>query len=278
MILPDSAALKGVSRTDLAKRIRIEEYKTQMLKNLNMFVSRERLVVHNLPLTWDDKKFRELCKKFAGEGAKIKEARIMRNMRDIGLDGLGKSKGFGFVTLDSHESALTLLRGLNNNPNVFSAQTRPIVTFSIERKTAIKAKLKRLERSRLKNPISKQYDPKLVLEEEKQKKEKAKKEAIANKSNPEENLPTYSGIPAKPGSYKRKNRQKEQAGALLASFKKNNKKMAVKKTLKDRIKDFTKQEKQKIKRKDDSDAFSKMVSQYKKTLTNAPSIKQKWFS
>lgn len=32
---------------------------------------------------------------------------------------LGASKGFGFLSFKNHESALSCLRKLNNNPNVF---------------------------------------------------------------------------------------------------------------------------------------------------------------
>lgn len=32
---------------------------------------------------------------------------------------LGASKGFGFISFKNHESALSCLRKLNNNPNVF---------------------------------------------------------------------------------------------------------------------------------------------------------------
>lgn len=32
---------------------------------------------------------------------------------------LGKSKGFGFLSFDTHEEALTCLRKINNNPTVF---------------------------------------------------------------------------------------------------------------------------------------------------------------
>ncbi|XP_044748099.1 RNA-binding protein 28 isoform X2 [Coccinella septempunctata] len=278
VILAGSQSAEGVSQADMLKRLQLEKYKSQMLRNLNMFVSRERLVVHNLPLTWDDKKFRELCKKFAGDNARIKEARVMRNMRDLDTDGVGKSKGFGFVTLDSHQSALTLLRNLNNNPNIFSAAKRPIVTFSIERKTAINAKLKRLERSRQKNPVSKQYDPKLVEQERKRKEENAKN---VPKLNTNENLKNFAGIPGKPGVQRMRNNFKlsQQAAKHYESVKneKKKKKMA-KKTLKEKKKDFTKEAKQKIRNKEESDEFSKMISSYKKTISNAPSLKTKWYS
>lgn len=44
-----------------------------MLRNLNMFVSRVRLAVHNLPANVDDTKLRQLFKNHSGPKAVIKE-------------------------------------------------------------------------------------------------------------------------------------------------------------------------------------------------------------
>jgi nucleolar protein 4 len=52
----------------------------------------------------------------------------------------GKSKGFGFVAFVEHIHALKALRHLNNNPNIFTPQKRPIVEFSIENKVALNKK------------------------------------------------------------------------------------------------------------------------------------------
>lgn len=148
MIPPGSSAAQGVSATDMTKRAQIEQYKTQMLRKLNMFVSKQRLVVHNLPASWDDAKLRTLFQKYAGPGAVIKEARIMRDRKTVDDSGRGPSKQYGFVTFSEHENALTALRNLNNNPNIFSVNKRPIVVFSIENRSAIVAKQKRLEKSK----------------------------------------------------------------------------------------------------------------------------------
>ena len=59
----------------------------------------------------------------------------------------GKSKGFGFVEFTEHNHALKALRHLNNNPNIFSPQKRPIVEFSIENKVALNKKKYRKDRN-----------------------------------------------------------------------------------------------------------------------------------
>lgn len=161
MISPNSSAAQGVSSTDMAKRAQIEQYKTQMLRKLNMYVSKDRLVVHNLPASWDDQKVRTLFQKYGGPGAVVREARVMRDRKNVDSNGVGVSKQYGFVAFTKHENALTALRSLNNNPNIFSANKRPIIVFSIENKSAILAKQKRMEKSKVQNQSKeKPTDPK----------------------------------------------------------------------------------------------------------------------
>lgn len=198
MILPGSSAAEGVSPADIIKRSQIEQYKTQMLRNLNMFVSKDRLVVHNLPLSWDDKKLRTLCEKFAGPGAVIKESRIMRDRKKLDANGIGISKQYGFVAFSKHENALTALRNLNNNPNIFSSSKRPIIVFSIENKTAILAKQKRLAKSKLQNQ-AKQNELKPGNKKNKSGKFKKfleKRKSGNKKTKPldGDEVPTFSGV------------------------------------------------------------------------------------
>lgn len=68
-----SPAAVGVSATDMAKRLQLERWKSQILRNLNMFVSRVRLVVQNLPASLDDVKLRLIFKKYSGTKAIIRE-------------------------------------------------------------------------------------------------------------------------------------------------------------------------------------------------------------
>ncbi|CAG2121699.1 unnamed protein product, partial [Medioppia subpectinata] len=59
----------------------------------------------------------------------------------------GKSKGFGFIAFTEHIHALKALRQLNNNPNIFTSDKRPIVEFSIENKVALNKKKHRMNRN-----------------------------------------------------------------------------------------------------------------------------------
>lgn len=273
MVLAGSRAAEGLSASDMAKRLQLEQYKTQILRNLNMFVSKTRLIIHNLPASWDDAKLRALFKRHAGAGAVIKEARVMRNMRDVDSRGVGKSKEYGFVSFMQHEHALRALRALNNNPAVFSPHKRPIVAFSIENRSLVKGKEKRLQRSKLKNPNSKDYDPDLV-------KSKKGEDEEVEMAEPKE----FSGTAAKPGVLKMRSRYnlKTQAKLHYEHLKKQKKKMKFsKKTLEQKKQEFIRQPRQKINKKPKGkvdDHFSKLVSGYKQKLLSAdPTKKSKWY-
>lgn len=155
VVVAGTKAAVGVSASDMAKRLALERSKTQMLKNLNRFVSRYRLVVSNLPAHYDDAKLRRLCVGAGDRRAVVTECRVMRDLRTPpGPDGKNPSKGYGFVMFTRHEDALACLRKLNNNPNVFDKNNRPIVSFSIEDRTALNARKKRLEKSIANNPLA----------------------------------------------------------------------------------------------------------------------------
>ncbi|XP_049697375.2 RNA-binding protein 28 [Helicoverpa armigera] len=157
VVVAGTKAAVGVSASDMAKRLALERSKTQMLKNLNRFVSRYRLVVSNLPAHFDDAKLRRVCVTAADKRATVTECRVMRDLRTpTGSDGKHPSKGYGFVMFTRHEDALACLRKLNNNPDIFDKNNRPIVSFSIEDRTALNARKKRLEKSIANNPLANQ--------------------------------------------------------------------------------------------------------------------------
>lgn len=159
VVVAGTKAAEGVSSSDMSKRLALERSKTQMLKNLNRFVSRYRIVVSNLPPHVDDAKLRRLCVSAADKRATVTECRVMRDLRTPpGNDGKHPSKGYGFVMFTRHEDAISCLRKLNNNPEIFDKNNRPIVSFSIEDRTALNARKKRLEKSIANNPLAKRED------------------------------------------------------------------------------------------------------------------------
>ncbi|KAM9634934.1 RNA-binding protein 28 isoform 1-T2 [Morphnus guianensis] len=147
LIRAGTKAAEGVSDADMAKRARFEELKYQKLRDQNIFVSRTRLCIHNLPKAVDSARLRRLLLQVAGGGkaVRIKECRVMRELR-----GKGQSLGYAFVEFGEHEQALAALRSINNNPRLFGAQKRPIVEFSLEDRRKLKLKEQRAQRSLLK--------------------------------------------------------------------------------------------------------------------------------
>lgn len=149
---PLSEEAKDLSKSDLEKRKALDDRKREQLKNLHNFVSDTRLCIHNLPPFVEDDKLKQIfLKSIKGDhpGAKIIECRVMRNKKGSGK--LGTSKGFGFVAFSKHEHALAALRNINNNPDIFTKDKRPIVEFSIENLVALNKKKTRLVNSQRKN-------------------------------------------------------------------------------------------------------------------------------
>ncbi|KAG0411487.1 hypothetical protein HPB47_011374 [Ixodes persulcatus] len=154
LVRPGTEAAQGVSPQDMTKRAKLQSRKRKLLQNLHYFVSQTRLCVHNLPPSVDDRKLRALFLQNAPKGARITEARVMRNLKTPGAE----SRGYGFVTFGRHEDALEALRRLNNNPETFGPKKRPIVEFCLENKAALVAKERRLQRSKQKIKEAEEMD------------------------------------------------------------------------------------------------------------------------
>lgn len=152
LIRAGTKAAEGVSAADMAKRERFELLKHQKLKDQNIFVSRTRLCLHNLPKAVDDKQLRKLLLN-ATRGEKvvrIKECRVMRDLKGAYGKIKGQSLGYAFAEFQEHEHALVALRHINNNPEIFGPQKRPIVEFSLEDRRKLKVKELRIQRSQQK--------------------------------------------------------------------------------------------------------------------------------
>ncbi|XP_015237416.1 PREDICTED: RNA-binding protein 28 isoform X2 [Cyprinodon variegatus] len=142
LIRAGTKAAEGVSEADMAKRVRFEEIKRAKLRDVNVFVSKNRLCVHNLPKSVDNKKLKALCL----QGLKgVKGVRITEPEKG---QVMGQSLGYGFVQFQDHEQALATLRYLNNNPDIFSPHKRPIVEFSLEDSRKLKLKEMRKQRNK----------------------------------------------------------------------------------------------------------------------------------
>ncbi|XP_074534718.1 RNA-binding protein 28 [Halichoeres trimaculatus] len=151
LIRAGTKAAEGVPEADMIKRARFEEVKRTKLQNINVFVSKTRLCVHNLPKSVDNKKLRALCLQpfKTSKGVHIPECRVMYDKKPEKGQVMGQSLGYGFVQFQEHEHALSTLRHLNNNPDIFGPNKRPIVEFSLEDSRKLKIKEQRQQKSKM---------------------------------------------------------------------------------------------------------------------------------
>ncbi|XP_061679343.1 RNA-binding protein 28 [Syngnathoides biaculeatus] len=183
LIRAGSKAAEGVSEADMIKRTRFEEMKRAKLRDINIFVSKHRLCVHNLPKSIDGVKLRALCLRALGvKKVRIPECRIMYDKKPERGQVMGQSLGYGFVMFTEHEHALTTLRYLNNNPDIFGAHKRPIVEFSLE--DSRKLKIKEMRRQKSKEHNLKQRGGKGSVTPQKSRNWKGTNQATNAKPNP----------------------------------------------------------------------------------------------
>ena len=298
----------------MVKRNHLAKWKKQILKDLTMFVSPTRLCVRNIPPNIDDKNLKKIMLKFAEDPkAKITECKIMRDFKTTDTstpNSVGASKGHGFVSYSTHESALNALRKINNNPVVFKKEQRPIVEFSVENKTALKAREKRLQKSREKNPTWKGNKSETVSQTNSHVRPK-KKEEIKDKptfmgsaNNPnQKNLPTHEGPKVrhnpskitrrdlkkkekeKRNPKKRKNNDVETTNSSNENIQTNAKRPKVEENSSKKKKLSRKQAKKQKNQSEIKDIreekqFASMVAKYKSKLTNSDgvAIRNKWFN
>ncbi|KAE9536000.1 hypothetical protein AGLY_007901 [Aphis glycines] len=284
VIIAGTAAANGVSVHDMNKRLELEQWKSQVLKNLNMFVARNRLIIHNLPANMDNKTLKELFTKHTRPNAVLKVV-VMRNLKKVDPNGVPISKEYAFVTFKQHEDALKALRSINNNPNIFNSNKRPIVAFSIENRLVLQARQRRIEKSKTSNPLFNKQQSSTSSTENKNKKfntennnKNNRSTALSKKKTAE--LPEYTGITAKEGhtAIRSKFKLKIQSEAHQKNVK-TKKKLTMKKKRDLAIRNEKKREpkvksKKKIAKNDVS--FSNLVNKYKNKIS-APETMKKWY-
>ncbi|CAL8319432.1 unnamed protein product [Gadus morhua 'NCC'] len=142
LIRAGTKAAEGVPEADMVKRTRFEEVKRTKLRDINVYVSKTRLCVHNLPKSVDNTKLKDICFQALSRarGVRIPECRVMYDRKPEKGKAMGLSLGYGFVEFQCPDHALSTLRHLNNNPDIFGPTKRPIVEFSLEDGRKLKLK------------------------------------------------------------------------------------------------------------------------------------------
>ena len=104
--------------------------------------------MRNLALNVDDKQLKEIFSTVTGRRAHVQKVLIIRSKDRVDSSGRGRSMGYGFVEFTNHKDALAALRATNNNPEIFGADRRPIVEFSLENSFVVKTKERRVDKAR----------------------------------------------------------------------------------------------------------------------------------
>ncbi|KAM7263962.1 hypothetical protein ACFE04_001645 [Oxalis oulophora] len=137
IILEGTPAANGVSASDMAKRKRLQEGKSTKLQSPNFHVSRTRLIIYNLPKTMTEKELKKLCieavvSRASKQKPTIRQVKFLKGTPKGKNATQGKLRGVAFVEFSEHQHALVCLRVLNNNPETFGPENRPIVEFALD--------------------------------------------------------------------------------------------------------------------------------------------------
>ncbi|KAK7314245.1 hypothetical protein VNO77_39459 [Canavalia gladiata] len=150
LILEGTPAAEGVSASDMLKRQELERKKKTKLQSPNFHVSRTRLIVYNLPKSMNEKELKKLCIDAVISRA-TKQKPVIRQIKFLKDGNKGKvvqerySRGVAFVEFSEHQHALVALRVLNNNPETFGPEHRPIVEFALDNVQTLKLRKAKLQ-------------------------------------------------------------------------------------------------------------------------------------
>ncbi|KAI3448013.1 hypothetical protein Pfo_004678 [Paulownia fortunei] len=150
LIMEGMPAGVGVSASDMSKRKKLHEDKMAKLQSPNFRVSRTRLIVYNVPKTMKDKDLKQLfvdavVSRATKQKPSIRQIKILKDSKK-GKDGeISRPRGVAFLEFTEHQHALVALRVLNNNPDTFDPEHRPIVEFALDNVQKLKLRTEKLQ-------------------------------------------------------------------------------------------------------------------------------------
>ncbi|XP_010931378.1 uncharacterized protein [Elaeis guineensis] len=149
-ILAGTPAAEGVSEADMQKREMLSKKKMEMLRSPKFHVSRTKLIIYNVPKTMTSEEVKRLCRDAVLSRARkqkpnIKQVKILKDVKKGKVSVQKHSRGVAFVDFEEHEHALVALRVLNNNPETFGPEHRPIVEFALDNMQKLRLQKAKLE-------------------------------------------------------------------------------------------------------------------------------------
>ncbi|XP_077213938.1 RNA-binding (RRM/RBD/RNP motifs) family protein isoform X1 [Tasmannia lanceolata] len=150
VILEGSPAAEGVSAYDMSKRQVLIRTKMAKLQSSNYHISRTRLIVYNLPKEMTEREFKKLCidavlSRACKQTPVIRQIKFLKDSKKANAITKNHSRGVAFVEFSEHEHALVALRVLNNNPETFGPEHRPIVEFALDDVHALRLRKNKLQ-------------------------------------------------------------------------------------------------------------------------------------
>ncbi|KAG0453826.1 hypothetical protein HPP92_025130 [Vanilla planifolia] len=136
-ILANYPAAEGVSKADMEKREWLAKKKSEMLQSPKFHVSRTRLIIYNVPKMMTQKEVKKMCidavlSRASKQNPEVLKVKLLKDVKKGKASVKKQSRGVAFVDFKEHEHALVALRVLNNNPEMFGSERRPIVEFALE--------------------------------------------------------------------------------------------------------------------------------------------------
>ncbi|KAF5188684.1 Rna-binding [Thalictrum thalictroides] len=150
VILEGSPAAEGVSTSDMLKRQMLEKKKKTKLQSPNFHVSKTRLIIYNLPKSMTEKELKKLCieaiiSRASKQNPVIRQIKFLDDSKKGKVKANNYSRGVAFVEFSEHQHALVALRVLNNNPETFGPEHRPIVEFALDNVQTLKLRKFKLQ-------------------------------------------------------------------------------------------------------------------------------------
>ncbi|XP_016511055.2 uncharacterized protein LOC107828288 [Nicotiana tabacum] len=150
LIVEGTPAAAGVSVSDMSKRKGLQEKKMIKLKSPNFHVSRTRLIVYNLPKSMSEKQLKTLCidavtSRATKQKPVIRQIKFLKDVKKGQVVAKNHSRGVAFLEFSEHQHALVALRVLNNNPETFGPEHRPIVEFALDNVQTMKLRNQKLQ-------------------------------------------------------------------------------------------------------------------------------------
>ncbi|XP_057500570.1 uncharacterized protein LOC130784642 isoform X3 [Actinidia eriantha] len=150
LIVEGTPAAEGVSAGDMSKRQTLDRKKMVKLQSPNFHVSRTRLIVYNLPKSMTEKELKQLCidavtSRATKQKPVIRQIKFLKDSKKGEVVKHNHSRGVAFLEFTEHQHALVALRVLNNNPETFGPEHRPIVEFALDNVQTLKLRTSRLQ-------------------------------------------------------------------------------------------------------------------------------------